>query len=216
MPAREVSNRGGNVIGHFPSLKLGRMVDYESLIERDFIYLLEYEQDVTWYTEQPLTIPYRHQDKDLAYTPDFYVVRSGRNVVVECKPEKFADSEENRPKFDAARAWCADNGCAFRVVTDAHLRSGYRLQNVKFLVQFARYRIEQEMQDRIRAFLATTPPPVTVADVMVNAVPERPQSVMIPILYLAFHHDLVIPLDEALISVHSSVRLPLALEEIER
>ena len=37
MPVRKVSNRGGNTIGHFPSLKMGRMIDYESLIERDLI-----------------------------------------------------------------------------------------------------------------------------------------------------------------------------------
>ena len=35
MAVRKVSNRGRNMIGRFPSLKLGRMVAYESLIELD-------------------------------------------------------------------------------------------------------------------------------------------------------------------------------------
>jgi hypothetical protein len=30
-------------IGKFPSIKLNRMVGYESLIERDFIYLLDFD-----------------------------------------------------------------------------------------------------------------------------------------------------------------------------
>jgi hypothetical protein len=77
MPVRKVSNRGGNTIGHFPSLKMGRMIDYESLIERDLIYLLEFEQDVTWYAEQPLTIPYHYEEKERDYTPDFHIVCQG-------------------------------------------------------------------------------------------------------------------------------------------
>jgi hypothetical protein len=56
MPVKKVSNRGGNIIGRFPSLKLGRMVDFESLIERDFIYVLDFEPDVESFSEQPLTI----------------------------------------------------------------------------------------------------------------------------------------------------------------
>ena len=58
MPVRNVSNRGGNVIGKFPSIKMGRMVAFESLLERDFIYLLDHAEEVTWFEEQPLTIEF--------------------------------------------------------------------------------------------------------------------------------------------------------------
>jgi hypothetical protein len=216
MPVRKVSNRGGNTIGHFPSLKMGRMIDYESLIECDLIYLLEFEQDVTWYAEQPLTIPYHCQGKERGYTPDFHIVRVGHNVLVECKPRELVDSVKNRLKFDAARAWCTARGWTFQVVTDAQLRSGYRLRNVKLLMQFARYKIEPEVKDHIRTFLYSTSPPITVADVMVNVVPDRPQSAMIPILHMAFHHELALPLDNAPISVHSPVRPALAQEAKEQ
>ena len=39
MPVRNVSNRGGNAIGRFPSLKMQRMIAFESLLERDFIWV---------------------------------------------------------------------------------------------------------------------------------------------------------------------------------
>jgi len=77
MPVRKVSNRGGNVIGHFPSLKMQRMIAFESLIERDYLYLLDYELDIEWFAEQPLTIEYRHNGKTLHYTPDFHIVAAG-------------------------------------------------------------------------------------------------------------------------------------------
>jgi len=45
-PVRKATNRGKNIIGYFPSVKMGRMINFESLIERDFIYLLDFEQEV--------------------------------------------------------------------------------------------------------------------------------------------------------------------------
>lgn len=208
MPIRKVSNRGGNVIGRFPSLKLGRMVDYESLIERDLIYLLEFEPDVTWYAEQPLTIPFRYRGKERGYTPDFHILQAGGDVIVECKPQELAESDENRPKFGAARAWCAARGWTFRVVTDRQLRSGYRLRNIKLLMQFARYNIEPAVKSRIHTFLTSASSPVTMAEVMIHVAPQKPPSITIPLLHLAFHHELVLPLDDAPITVESPVRLP--------
>jgi hypothetical protein len=207
MPVRKVSNRGGNIIGRFPSLKLGRMVAFESLIERDFIYLLDFESDVAWFAEQPLTIPYQHEGKNLSYTPDFHVIRDGRNILVECKLRKFVNTDDNQRKFAAAQAWCEAKGWVFQVVSDEQLRRGFRVHNVKLLTQFARYNIGPAVKHCIRSFLASTLGPVSVTDVMVNVAPERPQMAIIPILHLAFHHELVLPLDEAPISTQSPVRL---------
>ena len=165
MPVRKVSNRGGNSIGCFPSIKLGRMVDYESLIERDYICLLEYDPDVTWYEEQPLTITYEWDDKELTYTPDFHVVKRGRHFLVECKSEAFVDSEENRRKFLVADSWCAENRYIFEMVTDEKLRHGHKLKNIGLPLQFARHRIDPVVRQRILAFLVAPSSPVTVADV---------------------------------------------------
>jgi hypothetical protein len=87
MPVRKVSNRGGNAVGRFPSTKMGRMIAFESLLERDFIYLIDYDSAVEWFEEQPLSIEYLHESKLLHYTPDFHLLESGQHVLVECKPE---------------------------------------------------------------------------------------------------------------------------------
>ncbi len=207
MPVRKVSNRGGNIIGRFPSLKLNRMVAFESLIERDLIYLLDFEQDVTWFAEQPLTISYPHEGKIRSYTPDFHIIRGGQNILVECKPQKYINTDNNRRKFAAAQAWCAAKGWMFQVVSDEQLQRDYRVRNVKFLTQFARYEIGPEVKNCIRVFLASVPNPVRIAEVIVAVAPERPQMTIIPILHLAFHHELILPLDEAPISINSLVKL---------
>jgi hypothetical protein len=208
MPVRKVANQGGNVVGHFPSLKLGRMVSYESLIERDLIYLLEFAPDVQWFTEQPLTIPYQHQGKDRGYTPDFHVVRGALNTLVECKPQGRVALAENQRKFVAAQAWCANQGWTFQVITDAQLRRGYRLPNVKLLHQFARYEISREMKQRIQEALASAEEPTTVADLTRRVAPAQPEAAIIPLLHMAFHHELVLQLDDAPITGVTLVQRP--------
>ena len=207
MAVRKVSNRGGNIVGHFPSLKLGRMVAFESLIERDFVYLLDYEPGVEHFSEQPLTIKYHHAGKKRQYTPDFHVVYRGQPFLFECKPVQFVDDPRNQIKFEAARWWCQEQGWTFAVVTDAQLSSGWRIANIKLLTQFARYSIGPEIKGRVFAFLASVSSSVKVLDVMQEVNPKQPQSMAIPILHMAFHHQVCIPLDEARISVNSPITL---------
>ena len=201
MPVRKVSNRGGNIIGRFPSVKLGRMVDFESLIERDLIYLLDFEPEVTWFGEQPLTLEYEQQGKVRRYTPDFHVITNGQNSLVECKPQRAVKLPQNQEKFRAGQIWCAAKGWMFEVVTDEQLRGGYRLRNVKFLTQFAHYPIDPEVKGRIQACLTTASRPLSLAEVMAQVAPHHPHSIKIPIYYLAFHHELKLPLDEAPLSL---------------
>lgn len=207
MSVRKVSNRGGNIIGHFPSLKLGRMVAFESLIERDFIYLLDYESGVEQFSEQPLIIRYQHGDKKRQYTPDFHVVHRGHNLLFECKPAQFVDNSENQIKLEAARLWCQKEEWIFRVVTDEYLASNWRVKNIKRLTQFARYSIGPEIKGRIFAFLSSMPGPVKVSDVMQAVDQQAPQSVIIPILHMTFHHEVYIPLNDTEITVNSPIAL---------
>ena len=76
MAVRKVSGRGRNMIGHFPSLKMRRMVAFESLIEQDFLYILDYEQDVIAFAEQPVRIEYEWQGN--VKGPKLVPVESGK------------------------------------------------------------------------------------------------------------------------------------------
>ena len=206
-PVREVSNRGGNIIGKFPSLKMQQMLPFESLIERDYLYILDFEQDVRGFAAQPFSIPYSLGAKTRNYTPDFYVLRHTVQDVVECKPAKLVNIPENQAKHQAAAAWCTERNCRFSIVTDLELRKGFRLQNVKLLTQFARYSISEQLKYRIWKCLASITEPIKITDLMVQLAPENPESIMIPILHLAFHHEVLIPLDERRISPDSTVQL---------
>ena len=207
MPVRQVSNRGGNVIGKFPSIKMGRMIAFESLLERDFVYLLDYDPAVEWFEEQPLIIEYMSDDKVLSYTPDFHLIEGKHNVLVECKPDRFVDTEENRPKFAAARAWCAHQGWEFRIVTDQQVRTGFRLQNVKLLTRYARQVVGPVMQGRIFVLLHDAKTQLTISGLAGEIAPDDLARGTASILHLAFHHEICLSLDEAPISQETLVQL---------
>ena len=208
MPVRKVSNRGGNVIGQFPSIKMKRMVAFESLIERDYLYLLDYEQNIEWFEEQPLTVEYRHNGKILHYTPDFHIVEAGQDVLVECKPLAFVDKDKNQRKFSAARAWCTEHGWAFRVVTDQDVRTKYRLENVKLLTRYARHIVGPRTKGCVYALLHSAQVAVSVDDLVKKITNTGFSAATAAILCMAFHHEIFIPLDDAPLLGGSYVCLP--------
>lgn len=207
MPVRKVSNRGGNTIGRFPSTKMGRMIAFESLLERDFIYLLDYDPDVEWFEEQPLSIEYLHEAKLLHYTPDFHVLELGQQVLVECKPERFVETEENRRKFAVAREWCEERGWEFRIVTDQQVRSGFRLQNVKLLAQFARQKVDMVTRSQIHACLQEVQTDVSIHDLAHASLPGNSPVVIASIFCLAYHHAINLSLDDGPLSEATIVSL---------
>ncbi len=90
-PSRPVvTGRRDCITGEVPSGKAGmgyRMVAYEGLLARDFILILEQDDAVLRYQEEPA--PFRWHDgvRWRSYTADFAVeIDDGRRVAVEVKP----------------------------------------------------------------------------------------------------------------------------------
>ncbi len=208
MPVRQVSNRGGNFIGRFPSYKMQRMIAYESLIECDYLYLADYAAEITHIEEQPCTIHYRHAGKLLKYTPDFYVIESGQHILIECKPAVFTNTEENLRKFTAAQEHCAEQGWLFRVVTDTNLRTGFLLRNVKTLTRYARHPVSPQHKGAIFAALYAAPTPLTLKELAAQARPGNPAPLTADILHLVYHRQVCVCLTSALLTMDSIVTLP--------
>lgn len=206
MAVRQVRNHGKNIIGHFPSLKMGRMVAFESTIERDLLYLLDFEPHVKSFAEQPLTISYWEETKHRRYTPDFKVeFTGGQKGLVECKPQVFVKKEVNIKKFTAGEAWCAERGWNYEIITDQALRRGFRLDNVKFLTRFARHQLPLTLKYRIKAFVDAQKTAPSIDQIMETITSESPAIVRATILQMAFHNELTLPLNERLIDLDTLV-----------
>lgn len=128
----------GSFPGYVPSLKEGRMVACESTLERDFAILVEADTSVLAYSEQPITIEYVLDGKAHSYTPDFAVLRNGRIIFVEVKPEAKALRPEYVRKFAAVRIAFAKIGHRFVVLTEKDIRRQPRLRNAEFLHHWGR------------------------------------------------------------------------------
>ncbi len=208
MPVRCVANFGRNVIGHFPSLKMGQMVPFESLLEQDYLYWLDYTAEVEWFEAQPLQIEYQHEGRSYRYTPDFHLVQAGQHVLVECKPDRFTDQAANHRKFKAAGDWCQPRDWEFRLVTDRQLRAGFGLRNIKLLTRYARFPVDPGLQSRVYLGLNASRTPLTLDGLARTLAPEKPATVTPNLLAMLFRHDLAAGLMETPLSKQTVISLP--------
>lgn len=125
---REVSPHGEGESGSFFSEKLGRHVQYESLLERSFLQVLETITTVTHYQEQPFEVPYNSGAVPHVYYPDiFFLLDDGRGVVTEIKRKDHFALAVNRKKWAALKQFCLERGYGL-LITDGrhHLRQWLR------------------------------------------------------------------------------------------
>lgn len=139
--ARKIINYYGrkSIIGKFASLKNKSTIYFESLLEQDFIYLLETDITIISYASQPLTVEYFAQGKTRKYTPDFIVRTSNMTEIVEVKPKKYLDKYV--PLYEAVRPVFFERGWDFRVITEENIRLEPRLYNAKLLCRYANYQV---------------------------------------------------------------------------
>ncbi|MDZ7963274.1 MAG: TnsA endonuclease N-terminal domain-containing protein [Aulosira sp. DedQUE10] len=136
-PVRKITNSHSKKnIGLFSSFKMQTGIWYESLIERDYMYLLETDPDVVSYQSQPLRIFYTIDSRKRHYTPDFLVEQRSRKLVIEIKPASKVHSPKNLQLFQIVAPICQKKGWEFVVVTDEMIRVQPQLNNLKLLYKY--------------------------------------------------------------------------------
>lgn len=144
---RRVPPSSVSLTGKVASTKNMRSQHAESLLEADFLRLLESDHRVERFASQAVCIPWvLPTGRRSHYTPDVIVKYTDaeltknpwrRHTVFEVKPAGVIQAQwkELKPKWIAARRWCRSFGLAFRVVTEARIR-GPELANITFLKRF--------------------------------------------------------------------------------
>lgn len=124
MLSRKVVTRSGRGFrGYFPSKKLNRSVQFESLLERDAIRLFEISKEVVNYKEQPTIIYYYLDETQKRYYPDFEVILRGNTVIhVEIKPSRRLATTELTTRFRAISHRYKDRPEHFIILTEIELR----------------------------------------------------------------------------------------------
>ncbi|GAB4192784.1 MAG: hypothetical protein OHK0022_07150 [Roseiflexaceae bacterium] len=200
MPVRQVRQHGGNIIGQFPSLKTGHVMPYESSIERDFLFFLEYDPTVLRYAMQPMEITGTDAGgKTRHYTPDVLVERASSKTLVECKPAALLDAPHTHQQIALGEHWATANGYDFVVITDVDLRTGHRLSNLQLLWRYARLLVPYAVIERCRAVLQAAPHGLPWSTLLALLEGFAPPLTLPPALYhLLFQHVLTANMDEPL------------------
>lgn len=202
MPVRKIPRYGAQKnIGKFFSLKTGLVVWYESLLERDEMYLLDFDPFVTFWREQPLRIRYVLNGKTHFYTPDLEVHRGSRKQIVEVKSQDQVDSGRFDSLFRIATSVCQDEGYEFVVVTDQLIRQQPRLDNIKKLWKYARTPILPQHQQLCWQFFQGRPfGEVELGDLIAFFRSEgvAPQVVYSLLFWGVLGFDLTQPLDQSI------------------
>lgn len=188
---------GGAITGQFPSLKMRRTIEYASSIERDLLFFLEFDQAILRYQAHPTGVSQSLADGSIhRYTPDFLLDYVDEQVMVECKPADRLDHPHTRQQCQLGQQWAEANNVCFRLVTDAELREGHMLANLKLLWRYSRLGNPVPVMRSCRQVLSE-----------VEALPlgelctqlEKRVTASLPLVYhLLFHHHLWTDLHQSL------------------
>ena len=153
MPVRKIPRYGAQKnIGKFSSVKTGRVAWYESLLERDYMYLLDFDPYVTFWHEQPLRIRFTHGGKTHRYTPDLELHRDSKKQIAEVKSQDQIKSGAWDFLFRTAASICKEENYEYIVVTDEVIRIQPKLETVKKLWKYARTPVLPQHQILCRDF----------------------------------------------------------------
>lgn len=136
---REIGLKYWSLSDRVASVKENRFVSFESSLERDFIYHIEFDKNVYRYCEQPIRLYYSKKEIQTFYVPDFYVeyIEGRKKEIIEIKYEEDLKKNKNKyeEKFKVARDFCLENNMNFRVITEKEIKNE-RLWNIKFLLNY--------------------------------------------------------------------------------
>lgn len=139
MSIRKIKKSYISSTGYFKSYKNNKQIAFESILERDFYMMLEYDNDVESYSEQPFRLYYELFGKRTRYTPDTFVKYiNGSEKIFEVKYQKeILEDIDLQAKLKILKNVIAEQkSLPFEVFTDEHINDIY-LNNAKFIYSFA-------------------------------------------------------------------------------
>lgn len=149
-PVRRVVTRSGRGIrGRFPSRKLGRMIEWESILEADAIRLFEFNVGIASYHPQPSKEVYHDASGAVRnFVPDFKVTWvQGGSVFIEVKSDADAAYPPTQRLLGFKALAMQTQGKDYRVLTPSQIRKQPRFGNLQQLERHSRHPLNaEEMQ----------------------------------------------------------------------
>ncbi len=143
MPVRKIPKNHLFVTGAYSSRKSEVMDPFESLLEKDYLLVLDFDDAVESFEVQPVRIPVKGvpggyvPDVLVKYRPDLEWGEIRKPLLAEVKRSDFLKKHaaDYAPKFAAAQVYAESLGWEFRTVDETEIRLP-RLANIKFLREY--------------------------------------------------------------------------------
>ena len=127
----------------------GMSIPYESTLERDFLIVQGFLDEVKSIVPQPVSIQFEKNGRTYPYTPDFFIEyedsANRKNMIVEVKPETLwrENWRDWSNKWKTMQRYCKDNNMVFHIFDESRIRNN-ALSNINFLANFKNTHIEKE------------------------------------------------------------------------
>jgi len=139
--------------GKYPSWKMERMLQWESMNELHAFRLLDCEPRVTAFTEQPCEIVYVDGRETRRHYPDIYAEVDGNRELWEVKAECEAAQSEVATRTELLTSGLQRYGFTYRVVLDPELARQPRLDNANTLLRYGRRTASDNEREYVRLAL---------------------------------------------------------------
>lgn len=139
--------------GKYPSWKMGRMLQWESMNELHAFRLLDCDPRVTAFTEQPCEIVYVDGAETKRHYPDIYVETDSSQELWEVKAECEASLSEVLTRTQLLSRGLQQYGFTYRIVLDHELAKQPRLDNAKTMLRYGRRTASDNEREYVRLVL---------------------------------------------------------------
>jgi hypothetical protein len=147
---RIVTRSRARSTGKYPSWKMQRMLQWESVNERNAFRLLDCDSNVTKFAEQPCEIVYVEDGEIKRHFPDILVETNGSKGLWEVKSESDALARDVLIRSALLATHLPAWGYGYRVAIGNDLAKQPRLRNANLLLGFGRYQVTEREQELIR------------------------------------------------------------------
>lgn len=165
IPIRKIRpTRGRHYRSKIGSPKSLMTIHAESLLERDYVRLCNFDPRIKKIYYQPIGILFNYEGRKRRYFPDYLLVTEDNRIfLVEVKLKEFVSTNLNKAKFFSAAKLCGEKDWTFIVVTEDQIRPGCLQKNLRLLHEVERYSITPSVVEYIKTMLELMGP-CTIVD----------------------------------------------------
>jgi hypothetical protein len=161
--------------GRWFSTTAGRFLEYESLLERDWMLLMDFDREVESICEQPVRLRCLRDGLPTTHVPDQLVWRRTGPELCDVKSEERLDDPDFRAQVHATGRACAEAGMGYRVLSEPDRQV---LINVRWLAGFREPPADLD-GERARMLAVLAGGPSTISELLSGA---RESALACPVL----------------------------------